>query len=114
MHENAYVQDGYGSADVNPWAAYAGQQDDFTGGFFITLARDVDPDDDIYTESDVATGQPAYNKISTAEEALQSITPFRRVFVNRDTGEILIRPTDHPDCVITAADFTSKDPYPNR
>jgi hypothetical protein len=85
-----------------------------TGGFHITLARDPDERDPIYHQIDPATGQPAWNRFGTIEDAFASITPFARVFVARDTGEVLLKPPAHPDSRITAQDLDSKNPYPNR
>ena len=78
------------------------------GGFHITLARDVDEEDEIYATASAQTGQMDYTALSSAEDALQSITPFCRLFVNASTGECKIKGMDHPDCNIVADDLMVK------
>ncbi len=95
-------------------AGEANHVDSVTGGFHVTLARDINPDEPLYTEFDAVTNQATYHKFTSPEDVLESITPFLRVFVHRDTGEILIKSPSHPDCAIKAADLSSKDPYPNK
>ncbi|NRA36990.1 MAG: type II secretion system protein [Planctomycetes bacterium] len=89
-------------------------EQDKVGGFAITLCRDVDPeaDEDLYTETNAITGQPAYNKFNSVEDAFTSITPFIRIHVDRFTGIADVRKNDHPMLRITADDMTRKNPYP--
>ncbi len=106
----------YASYNTNRIISRAGMRithlDNKTGGYHITLARDVDPEDPIYTQTDSDTGQPAYHLFDNADDALASIRPFLRVFVNRQTGQVSIKDESHPHCQITADDMDSKDPYP--
>ena len=86
--------------------------DTTTGGYHVTLARDVDPEDELYRDDDAETGQKAYHLFADEEDALNSIRPFLRVFVHKDTGEVSIKDESHPHCLIQASDMGSKDPYP--
>lgn len=84
-----------------------------TGGYAIMLCRDVDPDDaGVYNEVNSLTGQPAYNKFNSVEDAYESITPFMRVFVNKLTGIAEVQNNQHPYMRIEAADLLQHDPYP--
>ena len=89
-------------------------QEKRVGGFAITVARDVDPEKDVglYNQENVLTGQPAYNKFETVEEAFASITPFRRIHVDQATGLAEIRSNEHPHLQIKAEDLLEHDPYP--
>ncbi len=87
-------------------------EDNNTGGYHITLARDVDPEDPIYTQHNTSTNQPEYHLFDSAEDAYQSIRPFLRVFVNRKTGAVSIKDESHPHCQINETTMSSKDPYP--
>ena len=84
------------------------------GGFAITVARDVDPERDaeLYTEENPLTGQAAYNKFNSVEEAFASITPFRRIHVDQATGLAEIRSNEHPHLQIKPEDLLAHDPYP--
>ncbi len=88
--------------------------EDDVAGYTITLARDVDPEEDVdlYNETNPRTGQPAYHKFETVEDAFASINPFLRVFVHRVTGKTAVRGNDHPLHQITAEDLLKTDPYP--
>ena len=88
--------------------------EDDVAGFTFTICRDVDPegDADLYQEQSVLTGQPAYNKFETVEDAFKSITPFLRVHVNKLSGKASIRGNAHPQHRITADDLLQSDPYP--
>ena len=86
---------------------------DQTGGYAITLCRDVDPNDqDLYKQQNPKTGQAAYNKFSTVEDAFESITPFVQVFIDRATGMVEVRNVGHPNLRVTANDMLQHDPYP--
>ncbi len=79
-----------------------------TGGFHITLAKDVIEGDDLYTKENPTTGQQDYTAFASAEDALESIMPFCRVFVNSSTAECVIKDIEHPDCAIEASDLVVK------
>ena len=79
-----------------------------TGGYHITLARDVVEDDEIYKKTNPVTGQLDYTAIDSADEALESIMPYCRVFVNASTAECVIKGMDHPDSIIQASDLMVK------
>lgn len=89
-------------------------EEDKIGGYTFTLCRDVDPesDKDLYPEVNPVTGQPAYHKFDSVEDAFKSITPFKRIFVDKFTGVSDIRGNDHPQLQITADDLLQSDPYP--
>ena len=89
-------------------------KDDDVAGYTFTLCRDVDPeaDADLYTQTNPITGQPAYNKFETVEDAFKSITPFLRVYVHKLSGKTAIRSNAHPLHQITADDLLQSDPYP--
>ncbi len=83
-----------------------------TGGFYITLCRDVVDSDMLYTQTNAVTGQMAYNQFNSVEDALESITPFIRVYVNRLTGKAEVRDEAYPQSRIEPADLLGHDPYP--
>lgn len=88
---------------------YAG----LTGGFYITLCRDVDPEDRVmYRQTSPITGDLSYNKFTSVEQAFDSITPFLRVYVNKITGKAEVRNNEHPGMRITPADMLQQKPYP--
>ena len=84
-----------------------------TGGVAITLCRDVDEHDEIYTQKNSVTGGPDFNTFASAEDALASITPFTRVFVWRANGSVEIRDMYHPANTLSAEDLKQKNPYPH-
>ena len=83
-----------------------------TGGYYITVARDVDPEEDIYPEVNAKTGQPDYTKFNSVEDAFKSISPFRRIFIQRDTGATVVRHPFHQDAYLEAEHLLQHDPYP--
>lgn len=83
-----------------------------TGGFYITICRDVDDSEEIYRQHNPATQQPAYHKFASKEDAFASITPFVRVFINQSSGVAEIRDNQFPGIQISAEDLLAKDPYP--
>ncbi len=86
---------------------------DRTGGYSITLCRDVDPNDlDLYRGTNAITGQPAYNQFNSVEDAFESINPFLRVFINKLTGIAEVQNNEHPYMRISADDLLQHDPYP--
>lgn len=103
-------EDGYNCGRDNMGISH---KEDKTGGYYITLARDVDEEDeDLYAQENTTTGQPAYNKFNSVEDAFQSITPFVRVFVNKVTGKSEVRDEAYPQIRIEANDLTGHDPFP--
>ncbi|NRA40274.1 MAG: type II secretion system protein [Planctomycetes bacterium] len=88
-------------------APYVDRQN--TGGYHITLARDIiEEDDSIYTQMDPVTEQFDYSSLQSADDALQSISPYCRVFINATTAESTIKKMTHPDCLIQANDLEQK------
>ena len=85
-----------------------------TGGFYITVARDIDPEEEIYNELNTKSSQPDYTKFNSVEDAFKSITPFKRIFVHKDTGATVVRDEFHPDCYLEAKHMLQKDPYPTK
>ena len=84
-----------------------------TGGYALVLCRDVNAEDQsLYKQLNTTTGQLAYNKFESVEDAYESITPFMRVFVDRLTGVAEVQNNDHPNLGITADDMLGHDPYP--
>ena len=97
--------------------AYMGMefQIEKTGGYAITLCRDVDPDKDadLYPEMSVdMPNQAAYHKFSSVDDAFASISPFIQVFVHAGTGLSELRTNDHQQLSIVAEDLLQKKPYP--
>ena len=84
-----------------------------TGGFYITLCRDVDEDSELYEQTSSVTGAAAYNKFTTVEDAYRSLFPLRRIFVSSATGNVDIRGTEHPEVKFKAEDLLLHEPYPN-
>lgn len=58
---------------------------EITGGFHITLARDVDESEPIYVGGQL-------DRFANERDALASITPFARVFVHERSGQTEVRP----------------------
>lgn len=83
-----------------------------TGGYYITVARDIDPEEEIYFEHKGKSQQPDYTKFKSVEDAFTSISPFRRVFIQADTGAVIVRDEFHPDAYLEAEHLLQKDPYP--
>ncbi|NRA37069.1 MAG: prepilin-type N-terminal cleavage/methylation domain-containing protein [Planctomycetes bacterium] len=83
-----------------------------TGGFYITVARDIDPDDEYYTEINSTTNEGEYTIFASEEDALDSISPFRRIHIQADTGTIRVRSPYHLDSFLEAKHLLQKDPYP--
>ena len=83
-------------------------------GFTVTICRDVDPDADadLYPQMNPITGQAAYNKFASVEDAFESITPFLRVHVDKLSGKTSIRGNDHSMHRISPDDLLGTDPYP--
>ncbi len=94
--------------------AYMGMEfDNRTSAVAITLAPDIDAEDELYSEaSTIMTGQKAYNKFNSVEDAFESITPFVRVHLNKVDGLSEVRTNDHEELQITADDLLQRDPYP--
>ena len=86
--------------------------DNSTGGYYITLCKDVDPFDETYAAVSGVTGGPAFNKFKNVEEAFASITPFARVFVNKITGRAEVHTNAHPYLSIEPDDLLQHEPYP--
>ena len=83
-----------------------------TGGFLVTLARDVDPDDSIggrllydWNALHPETNQPRYDRLQSAEDALRSISPYAQVWVPWRWGNAEVRDMDHPSCRLTVEDL---------
>ena len=85
-----------------------------TGGFYITVARDVDPNDKIYSEINSITNQFDYSRFQNVEDAFASITPFRRVFIHKKTGSITVRNSYHEDAYLEPEHLLQHDPYPTK
>ncbi|NRA38312.1 MAG: hypothetical protein HRU15_09245 [Planctomycetes bacterium] len=85
--------------------------EEITGGFYISICRDVDVEDPKY-KIDSATGRVAYNRFDSAEDAFESIFPLKRVFIDRNSGLSEVRSDNRVDCNITAEDLKQHSPYP--
>ena len=109
MNRNAYNTTAAGRAEMS-----IEFEEKKVGGFAVTLARDVDPDGDahLYNEQNTLTGQPAYHKFETVEDAFASITPFKRIHVEQVTGIAEIRGNEHPHMQIKPEDLLGHSPYP--
>ncbi len=109
----------YSKSSSTPYGTNSGRHNmgikhavDTTGGFYVTICRDVDSEEDIYHEVNPLTGQPAYHKFETKEDAMASITPFIRVFVNQSSGIAELRDNQHPSTQIIADDLLQHEAYP--
>ncbi|MFW5829210.1 MAG: hypothetical protein ACOCXA_03010, partial [Planctomycetota bacterium] len=69
-----------------------------TGGYHITLARDVDPEDRSANGEDLYPESGRYDVFANPEDALRALRPLARVFVNKTTGSTELRRMDHPLC----------------
>ncbi len=90
-----------------------GNKVDYTGGFYVTICRDIEDHEQLYSEINSTTGAFDFTKFKSVEDALESITPYKRIFVWRATGFSEIRDMSHPQCQIEADDLLQKDPFPN-
>ena len=88
------------------------QESSKTGGFHFTIARDIDPDDEIYDVDNPVTKQKDYTKFKDENDAFSSIWPFRRVFLQMDTGDSCVRDPYHPDSFLEPEHLLQKSPYP--
>lgn len=68
---------------IHPWSSSHATA--ITGGFHITLARDIDDTEPIYASTST------WHYFQTPHQALQSIVPFRRVFVHAVNGLVRVR-----------------------
>lgn len=84
-----------------------------TGGFYITICRDIDDSEAIYDQTNPTTGGLDFTRFRSVGDAYESITPYKRLFVWRATGFTEIRNMSHPQCAITPADMLQHKPYPN-
>ena len=84
-----------------------------TGGFYVTICRDIDPNDTVYSQESSVTGGLAFNKFNSVEDAYESLFPMRRIFVSSATGIVDIRGVEHPDVKFQAEDLLDHEPYPN-
>ena len=84
---------------------------DKTGGFYITICRDIE-EENLYKGSNSVTGGTDYQQFSRVEDALESITPYKRIFVHRATGTTDIRGMGHPHCALEPDDLKQQKPYP--
>ena len=109
MNKNDYSRRSLGRAEMGIVF-----EDSTVGGYALTLCRDVDPeaDADLYPETNAITGQAAYNKFNSVEDAFASITPFLRIHVDHFTGIPELRTNEHPQLQIKAEDLLGHDPYP--
>ncbi|MFW5829873.1 MAG: pilus assembly FimT family protein [Planctomycetota bacterium] len=85
----------------NMIAPFGPQWDPVTGGFHITLARDVDEEE--ISQVDQQPLYPVsgrYDLFRSKRDALQSLRPLARVFVDRASGASEVRLEDHPLCQI--------------
>ena len=62
---------------------------DCTGGYHITICRDIQVGEEIYP----IDGR--YDLFNSEEDALRSMMPFRRIFVDRNTGACEVRNEEH-------------------
>ena len=65
-----------------------------TGGYHVTITRDVDTSEDIYPHGHAER----FDIFRSEEDAVKSITPFRRVFLHQDTSQVEIRNEQDPYC----------------
>ncbi len=83
-----------------------------TGGYYITVARDVDPLEEIYVGTNANTNQPDYTAFNSVDDAFKSISPYKRIFVQKDTGDVSVRHDFHQDAYLEPEHMEQKDPYP--
>jgi len=69
-------------ASTRPWSST--HETGITGGFHLTLARDVDETDPIYTQGN-------FHEFAEREHALASISPFLRIYLHEHSGLTVIR-----------------------
>ncbi|NRA37422.1 MAG: hypothetical protein HRU15_04735 [Planctomycetes bacterium] len=85
----------------------------FTGAMYITLARDIDIDDEVYNGStDPISGASDYYSFESVDDALESITPFVRIRIEEATGVSNLQRSDHPHSNISADDLIQHKAYP--
>ena len=84
------------------------------GGYYITVARDIDPEDKLYFEQNPTTKQPDYTKFRTVEDAFDSIWPFRRIHIHKRSGTITVRNTYHEDAYLEPKHLLQQAPYPEK
>ncbi|MFW5828889.1 MAG: pilus assembly FimT family protein [Planctomycetota bacterium] len=82
-----------------------------TGGYQITICRDIDPEDHIgsrplYTEPpDPGTQAPQYDRLDSIDDAYHTIFPYARIFVPVQAGDVEIRSMQHPEAQMRPQDL---------